>query len=437
MWLIRTLFLVFANSSITAGCMVLVLLALRPLLKKLPAQHRAISWLIVWFPVLYRGTSLIPNPFFSLPALFVPRTAGGTAGAEYIPYELARAGSVRDWVLPFGIRLSSSADAATLIEISDRIIQTAAVLWFAGVLILFFWNLRQEQLLRRQVQENARYLNENLVAPARQILKRNNGEVSFLRCAGLPASFVLPRWVDCWVCLQDTLTDDQLRLVVRHEAYHITKNHSYWKTCFAGVCTLLWFQPLVWLAFWLFCKDVELAADEATLADLSAEERKAYAQLLLDLASPKQLPRAVTAFGETDAAVRIRAALAWRPVAKPVRFVCLLLVSLLLLSAVGMPDRPEIMTGQPTQSFLDYYTENTAYLLGVASQNDEVQNAWLAEWPEGRDVFLYLRCERQDLTCIFSWYQNSRGTGSWVMTNRLEHKGRVVWHRDVTPLPIQ
>lgn len=138
--------------------------------------------------------------------------------------------------------------------------------------------------------------------------------------------------------LQAELPKEQLSLVLRHELNHIYLRHGYFSGL-RGACLLLhWWNPILWLAFRYMGRDMELACDQRTLDQLEPEERKEYAKTLVELGAGRRLWEAPLCFGECDGALRVRAAVAWRPLT-PVRrltgLFCAALVFLLFAGGAG------------------------------------------------------------------------------------------------------
>lgn len=137
-------------------------------------------------------------------------------------------------------------------------------------------------------------------------------------CRGLPTSFVYQNGerIDGkkhnMIYLQAELPPQRRELVLRHEWNHIRLYHG-WMKGWANIALILyWWNPILWAAYYYFCRDLELACDERTLRDLAGpEERKQYAQTLVELAVGKMLWDVPLAFGECDAVPRVKAAVAW------------------------------------------------------------------------------------------------------------------------------
>ena len=133
------------------------------------------------------------------------------------------------------------------------------------------------------------------------------------------------------ICLQRELPPERMGLVLRHEGEHIKMHHPWWKMTNAISMALFWWSPLHWAAYRLTNRDMELACDRAVLNQLEPEGRREYARMLTELAAGRHLWGSVSAFGECDAAIRIRRAAAWKPEKEWKKTLSLVLSVLLIL----------------------------------------------------------------------------------------------------------
>ena len=98
----------------------------------------------------------------------------------------------------------------------------------------------------------------------------------------------------------------QSRYVIAHEKAHISRGDHIWKPLGFAILTLHWFNPLVWVGYAVFCRDIELACDERVVRTYSLEERKTYSAVLLACSSDRPLPAPCPlAFGEIGVKARI------------------------------------------------------------------------------------------------------------------------------------
>ncbi len=88
------------------------------------------------------------------------------------------------------------------------------------------------------------------------------------------------------ICLQRELSPEQRALVLRHELEHIRLGHLWFKGWANMGVFLYWWDPLIWLGYKYFCRDLELACDAAVLKELEPEERREYARTLVEMGGP-------------------------------------------------------------------------------------------------------------------------------------------------------
>lgn len=109
------------------------------------------------------------------------------------------------------------------------------------------------------------------------------------------------------IYLPSGLDDETKRNVLAHERAHIRRFDHIRKQIGFGVVAIHWFNPLVWIAYMLFCKDIELACDEKVITKMSLSEKKSYATSLLLCSTHKKIVLAYPlAFGEVGVKTRVR-----------------------------------------------------------------------------------------------------------------------------------
>lgn len=306
------------NMGIVAGLMLGGMLVLRPvLLRLLTARQRTWLGMLGWY-----GTGMI-NLFsvlgwvHILPVTFrdliTPRTTGRTANElpAYLPVDYRGTGEYAV-ALPGG--------KAVWVELTDGMLLAAVVVWLAGIAALSIWMWRRSRRLKALGRQG------ELLDPKDSGLKwlQEDRDTAVRLCRGLPTSFVYQNGerIDGkkhnMIYLQEELPPQRRELVLRHEWNHIRLYHG-WMKGWANIALILyWWNPILWVAYYYFCRDLELACDERTLCDLAEpEERKQYAQTLVELAAGKMLWDVPLAFGECDAVPRVKAAVAWH---KPARW---------------------------------------------------------------------------------------------------------------------
>lgn len=296
------------NMSITGGVVILAVLVLRMLLRRAP---KIISYCL-WSVVLFR---LLCPVSFSLPVSLL-ETAGSPAVEEgivhYIPedilYSEAPAENMQapengygaiDHALP----LASEKRSADMVEIGMMIWGGGVLLiltYAVGMLIILLGKLRGASLVDRK---KLRAAGVGSLIP---------DDIAVYEKRGLPTPFVLGV-VRPKVYLPSGIDDAELRYILLHEGIHIRRGDHIVKVVSFFTLCLHWFNPLVWAAFFLSGRDMEMACDEAVLHRLGNSVKKDYSASLLNLATGRRiLGGAPLAFGEGDTGSRIRNVLKYR-----------------------------------------------------------------------------------------------------------------------------
>lgn len=274
-------FLRVLNMGITAGYCVLVLLFVRLFLKKLPKIYSYVLWSVVYFRLLcpYSIKSV-----FSLLGIN-PQTVPSDIGMQPLPH-ITSGMPQMDVAINTGLAQAAPTAGAS-VNPMQVIVYGATVIWGLGVLLLFSYSVWSVMRLKRRLKD-ARFLGENLYESER-----------------LHTPFVLgfftPR-----IYLPARLGEQERVYVLAHERTHIRRRDYLIKEAAFLVTCIYWFHPLVWLAFYLMCRDMEMSCDESVIRSMGQERKKEYSAALLSLASGRQiLNGSPLAFGERGIRGRI------------------------------------------------------------------------------------------------------------------------------------
>ena len=190
-----------------------------------------------------------------------------------------------------------------------------SVIWVLGVLVLWLWSLLSWLRLRLRLSAAVRtpdgaWESDRVDSP-------------------FVLGFFPPK-----IYLPLGLTGDTRRYVMLHERSHIRRGDHIVKVLAFLALAVHWFNPLLWVSWFLSCRDMEAACDEAVLRRSPEDIRKNYSSALLSLAAAHPL-RVPLAFGENDVKGRVKGALRWkRPAAALVAVALIaLLVSCYMLAA--------------------------------------------------------------------------------------------------------
>lgn len=315
LWVLRRFFIIYLNMGLMLGLTFGALILLRPVtVRLLRPQHRVALWYLGWWSAILGNCYDLMGSIRLLPVTFrslvIPRV-GESSGTDGFPFFLpleASSGGVGEIVLPGGWNMA--------VPNYQLWMSAAAILWAIGVAALAIWHLRRSRQWKKLGRAGELMDRETV---ARYGLEES--DVAVRLCENLPTSFVRrghdtggKDGISYVICLQKELPPKQMRLVLLHEAEHIRLNHPYFKAvAVMGLTLLFWWNPILWLACRFTCRDMELACDQAVLKKLEPAERRDYARTLVELGSGRHMWGSVTSFGECDAALRVKAAVRWKP----------------------------------------------------------------------------------------------------------------------------
>lgn len=283
------IFLKLLNLSISASWLVLVVLALRLVLKRAPKWVNVLLWGMVALRLMLpfsieSALSLIPSAETVSPEVvrFDPAPTI-TSGVEFIDNAVNPS-------------LSESFAAAPLASVNPLYVWTylAGWVWLIGLAAMLAYALVSYLRLRRRVSASIP-LWENIYV-----------------CDEVPSPFILgivrPR-----IYLPSALDEAQWGSVLSHERAHLARHDHWWKPLGFALLAVYWFNPLLWLAYTLLCRDIELACDERVLRGMDAGQIKDYSSALLACSVPRRMLAACPlAFGEVGVGARVKNALRYK-----------------------------------------------------------------------------------------------------------------------------
>jgi len=312
------LFLRILNMSISATWVVLAVVVLRVLLRKAPKWVNVLLWGMV-------GVRLICP--FSLESVFSLIPSATTLPKEVISgpsFEVQTGVAMVD--NPVNNYLDDRYFEGVTVPANHgfHVMTVLSVIWLLGMAGMLIYTLISYLRLHRKV-ETAVLLRENV-----------------FQSEAVGSPFVLgimkPR-----IYLPFQLDEQNLEHVVAHEQAHICRKDHWWKPLGFLLLTIHWFHPLLWLAYVLLCRDIELACDEKVIKNLSNEEKADYSQALLACSLGEGIHRRMIsacplAFGEVGVKQRIKTVLNYK---KPGFWVMLLAVAACIIVAVCFLTNPK------------------------------------------------------------------------------------------------
>ena len=276
------LFLKIINMSISASWLVLAVLILRFVLKKAPKWINVLLWGIVAIrlicPFSFESTlSLIPSA----------ETIPLNIGMDTTPTINSGISAINNAVNPI-ISQSNTPMAGASVNLLQITIGIYEYIWIFGMIALALYTAISYWRLRRKVDTAVRYKDN--------IFQSEN--VSFPFVLGI----IKPR-----IYLPFKMNGQYLEYVVAHEQAHICRKDHWWKPLGFLLLMIHWFNPLMWLAYVLLCRDIELACDEKVIKELGNEQRGDYTQALVACSVNRRMIAACPlAFGEVSVKERVK-----------------------------------------------------------------------------------------------------------------------------------
>ena len=311
-------FLKLVNLSISASWLILAVLVLRVVLKKAPKWVMPLLWGVVALRLvclfsIESALSLIPSAE-TIPSEIVTETR------EPVLYEQATLDIVTNPTLP------SAAEVPVGVSRQQAQVDfnIYSVLWLAGMAALLVHAIVSAGKLKRKL--------------ATAILLRDNIYESEFVDSPFVFGVVKPN-----IYLPMHMDEGTAAYVIAHEHAHLARRDHWWKVLGYLVLALHWFNPLVWVAYILFCRDIELACDEKVVKGLDGAARADYSQALLSCAAPKRAVAACPlAFGEGNIKTRVKSALHYK---KPAFWVAAAAVLAVVIVAVCFLTNPRSERG--------------------------------------------------------------------------------------------
>ena len=293
------------NMGIAASWLILAVVVLRILLKRAPKRFRLLLWAAV-------GLRLVLPVSIESALSLVPSAQTLPEGVMYAAAPELNTGiaALNDAINPAFTAAFAPEPAASANPL-QVLLPVASVIWLAGAAVMLLWALVSWLRLRRRVAEAVR-LEGNMFESER-----------------VASPFVLglirPR-----IYLPFGLDEGAREQVLTHERAHIARGDHVIKPLGWLILAVYWYNPLVWLAYALFCRDIELACDERVIRRLPVSGRADYSQALLDLSRPHHgVGACPLAFGESAVKGRVKSVLTYKRPA----FWLIMLAALLCIGA--------------------------------------------------------------------------------------------------------
>ena len=365
----QTVFSKILNISLTGSVVIAVVLLARLFLKRAPKIYSYALWAVVLFRLL------CPLSITAGLSVLKPLPVTTTPGISTVSYQPI-AQSFWDGIdVPTQdpSNLQEVIGPQKLPEEKPSFLLTAMYIWLSGASVMALCGMVQYGVLRRRLTE---------AAPLQ-------GEIYLADRISTP--FVMgifrPR-----IYLPSGTPMNERRFIVAHERHHIRRGDHVWKLLGYIALCLHWFNPLVWLAFCLAGKDMEMSCDEAVIKHLGEQIRADYSQALLRLAAHKPIVSGMPlAFGEGDTKGRVRNMAKWKRPKVWVSILCAALCLVILAACALNPKQNDPLEGVASIRMTEegqtgawdlHFTLPKGYIM-------EKQKRDAASWTDEREVIVW------------------------------------------------
>lgn len=361
------IFLKILNMSISACWLILAVLVLRILLKKAPKWTNVLLWGIVAVRLLCpfsieSAMSLVPSAETISPEIMMDPEPTIHTGIS----------TINSAVNPVISEVLAPTPGASVNPLQIWISVLAGI-WAVGIVILLGYTAVSFWLLRRKVA-TAVLLKENIFQ------SENVGSPFVL-------GIVRPK-----IYLPFQMDEQDLGHVIAHEQAHIRRRDHWWKPFGFLLLTIYWFNPLMWLAYVLLCRDIELACDEKVIRELGSEQRADYSQALLACSVNRRMIAACPlSFGEVGVKERVKSVLNYK---KPAFWIIVAAVIVCVVVAVCFLTDPA-----KQRETMTWARELTA---------NDVRSADLVVLPGASDK-QFMSLSREEIAVMVSLINQSKG----------------------------
>jgi len=302
--IIEILYFYFSELSLTACYVILFIIAARFLLKNTPKIYSYALWGVVYFKLIsvlkldFFRHSLIPQP--QIDKIYYNITP------DYTAFYSTEAGIVS--------QINSNLVVPVPVVTP---IYTPALIWFAVLCAIF------------AVSAVMYFIAYSRLKNSGLINLKDNVYISDAISTPFVLGIIRPK-----IYLPQGLNEQQQHYVITHEKVHIKRGDHIIKMFAFCITCIHWFNPLVWLSFFLMEKDMEMSCDEKVLQILGNEHKKDYSYCILSLSAGKKfVPKAYLSFGDSDTKKRIKNVLNYK---KPAVIASAVAIIGIIVIAVGM-----------------------------------------------------------------------------------------------------
>ena len=331
----ESLFIRFFNVGVSAAWLVLAVFAARLILRRAPKWTRVLMWALVGLRLalpfsIESAVSLVPSA----------ETVPGDIAVAAAPQIRSGFAALNRTVNPY-IQTSLAPSPEASVNPMQIVVSVAAVVWVCGAAAMLIYALASYARLRYRVRE-AVFEGDRVWT-----------------CDRAPTPFILglfrPR-----IILPSGLSDDERTMILAHERAHLRRFDHIWKPLGFLLLAVNWYNPAIWLAYVLLCRDVELACDERVIRELGADAKAEYSRTLIENSIRRRTVAACPlAFGEVGIKARVKNVLHYKKPALWIIIAAIVLCAALAVCFLTDPKKDDGKTLAQTQTEDDAQSDDT------------------------------------------------------------------------------
>lgn len=305
-------FSLILNMSIAASWVVLAVIVLRFLLRKIPKWIHVALWGIVAVRLVFP---------FSIESAFSLIPSAQTVPQEILKYEGAQLEDSAHLEVITNPIFSSEVSVElgqTIDHVQVQLVNMTSI-WLLGIAIMILYTIISYWNLHRKIET--------------AVLYKDNIFQSEYVGSPFVLGVIKPK-----IYLPFHMNEQDMQHVIAHEQAHMKRKDHWWKPFGFMLLTIHWFNPLMWVAYVLFCRDMELACDEKVVKEWNAEQRADYSQALLTCSVNRhRIAACPLAFGEIGVKDRVKSVLHYK---KPAFWMVLLAIAVSIVFAACFLTNP-------------------------------------------------------------------------------------------------
>ena len=256
--------------------------------------------------------------------------------------------------------------------VGETVFPILSWVWAAGMVLMLAYTAASYLVLRKKMEE-ATHLRGNI-----------------WQCEQADSPFVLgflkPR-----IYLPYTVTDSDMENVIAHEQAHIGRKDHWWKPIGFLLLSIHWFNPVLWLAYVLLCRDIEGACDEKVIKNMEKDQVRAYSTALLNCSvHRRRIAACPLAFGEVGVKERIKHVMRYK---KPALGIIILVVAASMLASVLLLTNPATenslirkIVNQKGYTIINQQSEMITLSLPMSSLPEKIFSETGVEFPTGEII---------------------------------------------------